>query len=77
MRCPYCHNRDLVLNPGAIPEVKVEEVLTHLEQNPLCWMAFVSPGPTLQENLLDFLLRSKVKLKNKIGYKRNQAGSCR
>ncbi|NMB40559.1 MAG: anaerobic ribonucleoside-triphosphate reductase activating protein [Firmicutes bacterium] len=69
LRCPYCHNRDLVLNPGAIPEVKVEEVLAHLEQKSsmLDGVCISGGEPTLQENLLDFLLEiKKLNLKIKL-----------
>ena len=32
-RCPYCYNRDLVLEPEARPDVPVEEVLSFIREN--------------------------------------------
>jgi len=32
-RCPFCYNRDLVLNPGRLPDVPLERVLSYLEHD--------------------------------------------
>ncbi len=32
MRCPFCHNADLVLNPGAYPVIPEDEVFALLER---------------------------------------------
>ncbi len=31
-RCPWCHNRDLVLNPDEFPDLKFDEILADLEE---------------------------------------------
>ncbi len=32
-RCPFCYNRDLVLNPGKLPVIKEKEVLEYCQKN--------------------------------------------
>ena len=64
-RCGYCYNRDLVLNPQALPSIPEEEVLGYLETNK-SWLdgLVVSGGePTIHLELPGFL--EKVK---KLGY---------
>ncbi len=60
-RCPFCYNRDLVLNPAVLPTVSPEEVLKHLKQERDFIDGLVITGgePTLQPDLASFLRRIK------------------
>lgn len=64
-RCPFCYNRDLVLNPQALPSIPEEEVLEYLEKNKdwLDGLEITGGEPTLHPELPSFL--EKVK---KLGY---------
>lgn len=68
-RCPYCHNRDLVLNPEKLPVIPEEEVLTHLQKRRgiLDGVCITGGEPALQPDLEQFIrkvreLGLKVKL---------------
>ncbi|MDE5588912.1 MAG: anaerobic ribonucleoside-triphosphate reductase activating protein [Acetatifactor sp.] len=56
-RCPFCHNADLVLNPGSQPLVPEEEVLSHLKKRRgiLEGVCITGGEPTLQPDLPDFI----------------------
>ena len=57
MRCPFCHNADLVLTPAALPAMKEEEVLSFLSRRTrlLDGVCVTGGEPTLQPDLADFL----------------------
>ena len=61
MRCPFCHNGDLVLMPGSQPTVDVEEFFAFLNKrkNILEGVAITGGEPTLQKDLGDFIRRIK------------------
>jgi pyruvate formate lyase activating enzyme len=61
-RCPFCYNRQLVLEPESIPDLLSETVLGYLEQNRRLYQAVVVSGgePTLQEGLEEFCGRIKA-----------------
>lgn len=68
-RCPFCHNGDLVLNPGTAPALTSQEILTFLQkrQGILEGVCVTGGEPTLQPGLPGFLreiknLGLKVKL---------------
>jgi pyruvate formate lyase activating enzyme len=63
LRCRYCHNKDLVLNPAPLPPIPEEELFEFLEnKGPLLDGICISGGePTLQEDLVDFTVRAKKK----------------
>ena len=61
-RCPYCHNPELVKNPGIFPEVREEEVLQYLEERKgLIDAVCVTGGEPLlwEKELLPFLVQVK------------------
>lgn len=62
MRCPWCHNADLVLRPFALPEITPEEILTFLDRRKSFLQAVCLTGgePTLTLNE-DFIKQLKVK----------------
>lgn len=66
MRCPYCHNSELVLNPPAEMRIPEEEVLTHLKKraNVLSGLCISGGEPTLQPDIKDFIVKVR-----EIGYK--------
>lgn len=61
MRCPFCHNGDLVLIPGSQPLVSEEEFFAFLNKrkNVLEGVAITGGEPTLQKDLGDFIRRIK------------------
>lgn len=61
MRCPFCHNGDLVLMPGSQPTVEEEEFFAFLNKrkNILEGVAITGGEPTLQKDLGDFIHRIK------------------
>jgi pyruvate formate lyase activating enzyme len=63
LRCRYCHNKDLVLNPTFLPPVPEVEIFKFLAiKGPLLDGICISGGePTLQEDLVDFTIRAKRK----------------
>ncbi len=66
MRCPYCHNGELVLNPPAEMKISEEEVLAHLKKrsNVLSGLCITGGEPTLQPDLCDFIEKVRA-----LGYK--------
>lgn len=60
-RCPWCQNRDLVLNPDALPNMTEEEVFAAVERRRkwLDGIAISGGEPTLQPGLYDFCRRVK------------------
>lgn len=74
-RCPYCHNRDLVLHSGKVPLISEEEIFAHLKKRRdiLDGVCITGGEPTLQPELERFIrmvkeLGLKVKLDTN-GYK--------
>ena len=61
MRCPFCHNGDLVLQPGSQPLVPEEEFFAFLNKrkNILEGVAITGGDPTLQKDLKDFIAKIK------------------
>lgn len=60
-RCPFCHNRDLVLSPGTLPLIPEEEVFSHLAKRKgiLDGVCITGGEPTMQPELEDFICRIK------------------
>lgn len=60
-RCPFCHNKDLVLSPQKLPAIPEEEVLTDLEKRKkwIDGVVFTGGEPTLTADLVDFLEKVK------------------
>lgn len=56
-RCPFCHNGDLVLNPGGQPEIPMEEIMAFLKkrQGVLDGVCITGGEPTLQPDLEEFI----------------------
>lgn len=68
-RCPFCHNSDLVINPGSFNRIDEEVIFTFLNKRKsiLSGICITGGEPTLQPDLCDFIkkIRSfgyKVKL---------------
>lgn len=61
LRCPFCHNADLVLYPETEPQLPEDTVLSFLEQrkDSLEGICITGGEPTLQSDLLSFLHRCK------------------
>ncbi len=61
-RCPYCHNRDLVVNPTLLPPYAPEEILAFLSKRKgILESVCISGGePTLNPDLPEFLENIKV-----------------
>ena len=60
-RCPFCHNGELVLDPGCQPLISEEEVLSYLKKRKgiLQGVCVTGGEPTLQKDLKDFLQKIK------------------
>ena len=60
-RCPFCHNGELVLDPGSQPVIPEEEVLAYLKkrQGILQGVCVTGGEPTLQKDLKEFLRKIK------------------
>lgn len=61
MRCPFCHNKDLVINPSKCTLIEEEEVLDYLKKRKKLLDGVVISGgePTLQKDLEAFLVKIK------------------
>lgn len=61
MRCPFCHNKDLVINPSKCKLIEEEEVLDYLKKRKKLLDGVVISGgePTLQKDLEAFLVKIK------------------
>ena len=59
MRCPYCHNGELVLNPDLFPPFDDDEIFSYLEKRRRILDAVVISGgePTLQSGLDEYISR--------------------
>lgn len=59
--CPFCHNKDLVLNPSAVPLIAEEEVLAFLKKRIgiLSGVCITGGEPTLQKDLPEFIRKTK------------------
>ena len=66
MRCAYCHNSELVLDPPASMLISEEEVMAHLtkRRNVLSGLCITGGEPTLQPDLRDFIVKVRA-----LGYK--------
>lgn len=60
-RCPYCHNRDIILNNTALPPLETEEIFTFLNKrrNVLTGVCITGGEPTLQPDLPELIRRIK------------------
>lgn len=60
-KCPYCHNKDLVINPASLPAYTIEEVLSFLTKRKgiLSGVCISGGEPTLQPFLSDFIAQIK------------------
>lgn len=56
-RCPFCHNKELVLNPAGQPLIAKQEVLDFLKKRKgiISGVCITGGEPTLQPDLKDFL----------------------
>ncbi|MBP5624677.1 MAG: anaerobic ribonucleoside-triphosphate reductase activating protein [Lachnospiraceae bacterium] len=61
MRCPYCQNADLVLNPMSQPLISEEVVFDHIKKRKgiIEGVCITGGEPTLQKDLEDFIKRLK------------------
>lgn len=62
-RCPFCYNIDLVLNQPSLPSFSETEILNQLqkEKDFLDGLVVTGGEPTLQPDLIDFLIKVKTK----------------
>ncbi|MFH2069181.1 MAG: anaerobic ribonucleoside-triphosphate reductase activating protein [Candidatus Omnitrophota bacterium] len=62
-RCPFCYNVNLVLNQPSLPSFSETEILNHLqnEKDFLDGLVVTGGEPTLQPDLIDFLIKIKAK----------------
>lgn len=58
-RCPYCHNKDLVLSPSSAPTIEEETVLNHLKKRVgiLDGVCITGGEPTLQPDLESLIVK--------------------
>lgn len=61
LRCPFCHNARLVIDPEKESEFTVEEILTYLKKRVgiLDGVAVTGGEPLLQADIEDFLIKIK------------------
>ncbi|MBR0294974.1 MAG: anaerobic ribonucleoside-triphosphate reductase activating protein [Bacilli bacterium] len=61
MRCPFCHNFDLVMMPEKCDDISFDEILSYLEKrkNILDAVTFTGGEPTLDKNLKPMLRKVK------------------
>src|ERR1035437_6230862 len=62
-RCPFCYNVGLVLNQPSLPSFSEMEIMNRLqkEKDFLDGLVVTGGEPTLQPDLIDFLIKIKVK----------------
>lgn len=62
MRCPFCHNASLVLNPTSQPVIPTEEVLSNLSKrrNVLEGVCITGGEPTLYPDLPEFIAQIRT-----------------
>ena len=62
LRCPFCHNRDLVLHAAALPVIPEEEIFALLEKRKrtLEGVCITGGEPCLMPDLADFCRRIKA-----------------
>ena len=60
-RCPFCQNRDLVLNPAEVPLIDEKDIFAHLEKRKgiLDGICITGGEPTLQKDLPEFIKRAR------------------
>lgn len=60
-RCPYCHNADLVINPGGCAAYDNDEIFAHFQKRAgiLDGVCITGGEPTLQQDLYEFAARIK------------------
>ncbi len=60
-RCPYCHNPDLILKQGEMPDIPEEEVFSHLEKRKdwIDGVCITGGEPCLNEDLPSFIRKIK------------------
>ncbi len=60
-RCPFCHNKDLILHPAEYASYTDEDVFAHLKKRAgiLKGVCVTGGEPTLQKDLPDFLAKCK------------------
>ena len=76
-RCPFCHNKEIVLSPGSMDEVPFEEIENYVRSNSEFLDGVVVTGgePTIHADLPDLLRRLKVLgTKVEARYQRDQPG---
>ena len=76
-RCPFCHNGELVLDPGCQPLIPEEEVLSYLKkrQGILQGVCVTGGEPTLQKDLKDFFTQDQgTRISDQAGYQWLYAG---
>lgn len=75
MRCPFCHNSRLVINPSAEPEFTQEEILVYLKkrQGILDGVAITGGEPLIQKDIENFIVKVR-----ELGYpvKLDTNGTC-
>jgi pyruvate formate lyase activating enzyme len=57
-RCPFCHNRDLVLNPGGFEDVPLEYVVASIRKYRAHWIdriVITGGEPTIHKNLFSLI----------------------
>lgn len=61
-RCPHCHNREIVLDPGSLSEVPWEEIESYVRENMEFLDGVVVTGgePTMHRDLPQLLVRLKA-----------------
>ena len=61
LRCPWCHNRDLVTDSGDLEKISLEEAFSHLEKRASVLRAVVLSGgePSIQNELPEITAKIK------------------
>ena len=57
-RCPYCHNKSLVMYPGRIESMPLDEIYAFLERRKVALEGVCITGgePLLQDDLCEFYI---------------------